>query len=620
MDQRGIDILGLPPLRGNPFDLRPIESERAGDLVGRDFLLAKWREHIVSKSPRMAVLVGERGSGRTSLIRALASQTSRSFVGQYWPEEDPVDSVINELTVHFGDFNPPRSTQLKIDRLVGNLERESESLPLIVFDYPSEVDISPFISLIAPVLQRLRAFTIVVLTPSQLSSITEETLDMFDKPEFLEGLTSQQIQQLSDNLVSRKAKEKWKIDARLLDAIRETTGGTPRDVIRLLRDLTDERRDVGSHGTLKRIMNWRGDISDEAGRDIIEETPQFSSTSTPEVLPDVDNIGVIENNVEADIFEINDESVDDYLTDSRDSPSSFEHLAPPEEMAEEFENIELPEEIPEDPDDLWEEEEDNDEYEQESTPVAEKQGTLEDFVYEPGTEPPMFETGFGFNRLAARSRSAPSKPTTPDGTKIIDASNYQKPEPIKSEPESFSEPNENIRMGVIEDSSAPLDATVISNSESRVMSTESAYWSVEESSASTVPDLSKNQSPDVPRAVFGIEDAPIEEDFPEEEIPEPIAPQTTPRISIAPKWDSDNPLDESKLVSLNEAEIMILEASAAREISPSDAELQARLEVGRPRLSQIYNELFRSGLLSVRKQGRKRLFRISEAANSHFGG
>jgi DNA-binding transcriptional ArsR family regulator len=528
--------------------------------------------------------------------------------------------VINELTIHFGDFNPPRSTQLKIDRLVGNLERESESLPLIVFDYPSEVDISPFISLIAPVLQRLRAFTIVVLTPSQLSSITEETLDMFDKPEFLEGLTSQQIQQLSDNLVSRKAKEKWKIDTRLLDAIRETTGGTPRDVIRLLRDLTDERRGVGSQGTLKRIMNWRGGIAEDGSRDIIEENPQFSDNSTPEVLPDVTNNDVIEHNVEVDSFEIDDELVDDHKTDSRDAPNSFEYLVTPEEIAEEPENLELPEEISEDPDDLWEEEEDNGGHEQENARVPEKQGTLEDFVYEPGTEPPMFETGFGFNRLAARSRSAPSKPTTPDGTEIIDASNYQKHEPRKEESPTFSEPTENMGMGAIEDSSAPIDATVRSNSESRVMSTDSAYWSVEESSASTVPDLSENQFPEAPRAVFGIEDSPIEENMLEEEIPEPIVPQTTPRISISPKWDSDNPLDESKLGSLNEAEIMILEASAAREISPSDAELQARLEVGRPRLSQIYNELFRSGLLSVRKQGRKRLFRISEAAYSHFGG
>lgn len=619
MDQRDIDLLGLPPLRGNPFDLRPIEIERAGDLVGRDYLLAKWREHIVSKSPRMAILVGDRGSGRTSLIRALASQTSRSFVGQYWPEEDPVDSVINELTIHFGDFNPPKSTQLKIDRLVGNLGRESESLPLIVFDYPSEVDISPFLSLIAPVLQRLRAFTVVVLTPSQLSSITEETLGMFDDPEFLEGLTTQQIQQLSDNLVSRRAKEKWKINARLLDAIRETTGGTPRDVIRLLRDLTDERRDVGSHGTLKRVMNWRGDIVENEGRTSFEDTPQIDDTSLPEILPEVANPDVTEYNVDVDNLANNDEIVDDSTTDSPDSPDSFEYLVTPEEVAKEP-DLEFSEDISDDPEDLWDEVEDHSEHKQENIQAPEKQGTLEDFVYEPGTEPPMFETGFGFNRLAARSRSAPSKPTTSDGTEIIDASNYQYPEPRKAEPPPFPEPTENIVEDVIEDSSAPIDTTVRSNSESGVMSTDSAYWSVDESSASTLPDLSQNPIPEPPGAVFGIEEAPIEEYLPEEEISEPVAPRIAPRISVSPKWDSDNPLDESKLGSLNEAEIMILEASASREISPSDAELQARLEVGRPRLSQIYNELFRSGLLSVRKQGRKRLFRISEAANSHFGG
>ena len=118
MDRRGIDLLGVPPLRGNPFDLRPIESGRAEDIVGRDLLLAKWREHIISKSPRMTILVGERGSGRTSLIRALASQTRKSYIGQHWPEEDPVNSVIHELTIHFGDFNPPKTTQLMIDRLV----------------------------------------------------------------------------------------------------------------------------------------------------------------------------------------------------------------------------------------------------------------------------------------------------------------------------------------------------------------------------------------------------------------------------------------------------------------------------------------------------------------------
>jgi len=74
------------------------------------------------------------------------------------------------------------------------------------------------------------------------------------------------------------------------------------------------------------------------------------------------------------------------------------------------------------------------------------------------------------------------------------------------------------------------------------------------------------------------------------------------------------------LQTLTEAERMIVEASSMREVSPSDNELQARLEVGRSRLSQIYNGMRRKGLLSVRKQGRTRYFKLSEAANQHLRG
>ena len=611
MDQRGIDLLRLPPLRGNPFDMRPIESGRAEDIVGRDLLLAKWREHIISKSPRMAILVGERGSGRTSLIRALASQTKKSYIGQHWLDGNPVNSVIHELTIHFGDFNPPKTTQLMIDRLVRNLDQESDSLPLIAFDYPPEVDVSSFVDLISPVLQRLRAFIVVALTPSQLSNMSEETLEMFDRPEFLEGLTTTQIQQLSDKLVSRKAKERWKIDERLLGAIRDITGGTPRDVIRLLRDLTDERRDVGSHGTLERVMGWN--VITDQSQPVRETVVEQNFTQAEDSL----ELEYVAESA-AENLQTTPEEEDEKETDI----SSEEEYAGwnEEDHQEVHEDHGLTEGNSDDPDDLWEEGDFQTEQNQVNSSPPEKKGTLEDFVYEPGTEPPMLETGFGFNRLAARSRNAPPKPSTPDGTEIIDASTFHEPPPRISEPRPSPEPIENIEETIIQDSSAPIDTAVKSNSESGVMSTESAYWSVEESSESSLPDLSNNQTPEPPKAVFGIEEAPVEEFAFEEEVPEPSRPIVPPKISISPKWDADNPLDESKLASLNEAEVMILEASSEREISPSDAELQARLEVGRPRLSQIYNELFRTGLLSVRKQGRKRLFRISEAAASHFGG
>ena len=94
-----------------------------------------------------------------------------------------------------------------------------------------------------------------------------------------------------------------------------------------------------------------------------------------------------------------------------------------------------------------------------------------------------------------------------------------------------------------------------------------------------------------------------------------IGVETPKPVRIGPKWDSSDSLDENHLGSMNDAERLVVSIASEREISPSDAEIQARLEVGRPRLSQIYNSLYRSGILSARKEGRSRLFRLSETAS-----
>ena len=83
MYDSGVSSIDLPAVRGNPFDNRPIESSRAQDLVGRKEILRRWREHIHSGSPRMILLVGESGSGRTSMINAISSQTPKQYIGQF---------------------------------------------------------------------------------------------------------------------------------------------------------------------------------------------------------------------------------------------------------------------------------------------------------------------------------------------------------------------------------------------------------------------------------------------------------------------------------------------------------------------------------------------------------
>ena len=150
MIAEAVSLLDLPPLRGNPFDHRPIESGRAQDIVGRDSLMTRFREHIISESPRMVLLVGEPGSGRTSLVNALSSQVSKKFVGQIWLQDEPVNSVMTEIAVHFTGYDVPPSTGQMCERLIDTLEQGSGPLPLIALDYPSNTPMNDFLARMAP--------------------------------------------------------------------------------------------------------------------------------------------------------------------------------------------------------------------------------------------------------------------------------------------------------------------------------------------------------------------------------------------------------------------------------------------------------------------------------------
>jgi len=152
------------------------------------------------------------------------------------------------------------------------------------------------------------------------------------------------------------------------------------------------------------------------------------------------------------------------------------------------------------------------------------------------------------------------------------------------------------------------------------MTAEGALWTMDPSLGSSLPDLDAEQE-EPPAPVFDIEHIPPSPPAESESVfvePEPTPVPPTIPITMGPKWDDDEPLDRTRAASLSDAERLILSAAGKREISPSDSELQARLEVGRPRLSQIYNGLRKAGLLSVRKQGRTRLFKLSHEASLEF--
>jgi len=588
MMREPVSLLDLPPLRGNPFELRPIESTRAQDIVGRDSLMTRLREHIISESPRMVLLVGERGSGRTSLVNALSSQVSKKFVGQFWPRDEAVSSVMNEIAVHFIGHDVPPSTGQMCERLIETLEQSTGPLPLIALDYPSNTPMNDFLARMTPLLQRLKALVLVTLTPAQLTSLDEEVLDVFDSPEHLDGLSEGQIQKLADNLVHRKARERWIINPDLLTAIHDSTAGNPRAVVRLCRGLIDERRGVGSEGTLERLVGWQRIVQEED-----EDSPE----------------------VPLSVSELESEPVPETVEDGEDwdvEPDDlWEDESEPEGQSEEFD---WDEELPE-PDDIWDEEppepEPEPEPESQSPPLEENQETLDSFLFtEEGTEHLVQPRNVGgFSGLADRSqRISAAMPEGPNETPITVAENRPQltPAPIRPPPRPNPEP------AFVTD--AKPDISVLPTQDQPVMAAEGALWTVDSSLGSSLPVLDTEPKAS-PEPIFDIDHSP-----PPAVVPEPVFEESEPAppripIPFGPDWDVDEPLDRARAATVSDAERTVLVAAKAREISPSDPELQAFLEVGRPRLSQIFNGLRKAGLLSVRKQGRTRLFKLSKAAS-----
>lgn len=658
MYDSGVSLIDLPAVRGNPFDNRPIESSRAQDLVGRKEMLRRWREHIHSGSPRMILLVGESGSGRTSMINAISSQTPKKYIGQFLSEEnDQEKSVLHEILTHFTSFQSITTMNQLSQKLISLFDEEKGPLPIIALDYPPQViEINSFLSRICPILSRLRAMVIVSLTESQLLELDDELRNLFDEPDRLENFTKSDIQDMVNNRMRLKSKEKWIINSAILNSIFQRTGGNPRDVIRILKCLVDEKRDLGYQGTLESLLSSQENKKPIVSERNYVEDREYTDNYFSELETNVSENRV--SHVEKDDF-IDEEPSDlwDY-NDEEILPLSDNNESINEEYSLWDDNFpEIDESIVDDEAFI---EEDNQvvNLPQPSEEINFQNEELENekgLFMSPGTEPPEKSPlpsprennkfGFLYNRAKKTTSGIASSPMSDVPITYADTKPSQSTLDNYVNNENFDINNDGgTDLPIVTE--AKVDRNIQSTDYEHIDSDEGAEWTVAPSYKSTVPKTISN--PPQPHD----ESPEIEESFPEEpifedtEIEVPILQESefdnsveliestpiyreeskviitnvTPskKSRFSPIWEQDKKLDIDRFYSLSDAERMILEVATLREISPSDDELQARLEVGRPRLSQLYNSLHKSGMLSVRKQGRTRLFKLSEAAANEF--
>ena len=587
---RRVSSLDIPTLRGNPFDSRPIERNRASEIVGRQEILIRWKEHMHSQSPRLILLSGERGSGRTSLINAISSQTNERFIGTYWHSEDPLNCALDELAITFCGYEIPPTMHQKVERVVETLDSGSGPLPLVALDYPAHVDVSSFLPLIVPILLRFRALVIISLSNPQLASLDEGVRELFDEYATIAPFSNDQIQTLCNSRIRKMSPEKWNINEELLEAISSRTGGNARSVVSLLRDLVDERRNMGKEGTLESLTSWNPPEINDMGESSADDSVQEDILEEPE-------------NREKQVEEQSSKSVFD-----------FEPL----EVEEQIEQDPIEEDWDIEPDDMWEEEESEDiedleeDIEEADPPqLADDLGNTSDWSMddgtalsmEAGTEPPQRDSTRGFFGLVSRSRITNDEmPTGPDDSVPVRDADFEDP------PQSPESVQKSTKDPVTDEYRMSVNTDDLRLEEKQVLFSEGELWTVDSELEDTLPEIQEDDDFEPE------EDLPEAEIAPQNEVEETEMEVQRPITLLGPKWESEKTLDSGHLSSMNDAERLIVSIASSREISPSDAEIQARLEVGRPRLSQIYNSLHKSGILAVRKQGRSRLFKISEAA------
>jgi energy-coupling factor transporter ATP-binding protein EcfA2 len=503
-----LPILGIPALRGNPFQARPLEKGQSRLLAGREEVSARWARFLKTRNTRMILLIGETGSGKTSLLRCVSEEAGKSVHLDMFPSQEHAHRILHEIHGSMIGFEIPSTTQELVARLVTATEEIEGPLPLITLDYSnadgkSLAEVSA--NLISP-LERLNAMVVVVLSTEQRAQWPESLVNRFDHFEIIKPLEKAEVKELCESRMASTSKIGWKIPDIALDYIIEKTNGIPSKVMRVMRDLVDEER--------------------ANPRDLKFESPQ------EEVIETAAN----------KLYE-EDEEVEEL---GPEAPIGFDLDL--EELAKE--------------------------------PVRDSY---------PAPLPAMG----GFGALAARNRV-----------------NKQENPPFDKKAASDEPPD-----------SAEVDANTL--------------WVADKPEAVLITETVEEEA---------IEE---EESIPEESYYDPetqkIAPQgdveglfgqllnalrVPEGVGIADLLSAirrpvigqkeSNPLDIQTLRNLSRGEATLIEVGSDREFSPSDARLQDKLEVRRPRMSQMCNRLYRAGILSVQQKGRTRMFKLTNDARAQL--
>ena len=597
MRVKGLQI-DFPVLSGNPFSTSPLETGQKSLYVGRLDIRGRISRHINFRSNRRLLLVGEMGSGRTSLLRCSASEAPVYVHIDHISASNPAHSLLENLYSELIDYDIPKSRNELVHKIVEASRTYESKIPLIVIDMPTVETSVMTVALrdALPSLERLQAVIVVVVEPKQRSNLPDSILHSFASIETLEPLSVDEVKVLVEKRVSSATSQEFKLSTEDAQNLHSMSGGKPSEVIRYMRDSIDQ--------------SLHSDSSEQ--NYYAAENNLFSSNLEVKEKHEIHN--------QPDLSSLTEESHES-LIDSQESEIIDASI--PWQQREKIEDNSIP-----------------------SVEVSEIFGfdlDLEELSDSKLEDEPLEELTFS---------------ATPDNEEIIIADSNPRPSinagtfnALLGRTRDFSSEKDGDTEEIIKDNDSKGAELWVSKDLIEPVKIEMDYS--EEESATLIhdeiglPELDLEQTIDFDDVVNEYQE--IEENDDIDKIQSNNYEQISPLIkvlhdllvmNISSDKVSSNPnklaealsnmrrekqgekqdftLNPLVLSSLSNSESYVVSIAQQRRFSPSDKEILTELKIKRPRLSQISNRLLKSGILNVRTVGRSRFFELTQAARAQL--
>lgn len=606
--------MNLPPLDANPFSTLALESSDSNLLVGRQHMLTVLSQYIQFRSPRRILLVGEHGSGRTSLLRCASKIAPISVHIDHISPMDAGLNLLKEIYSRFVNSNIPERRNELITKILQASQNYDKALPLIVID-ASTVDISALNVALRdtlPTLERIEAVIVVVLETKDKTMLHESILQKLDQMRPLENLTLEEIQLLVERRIEQSTSQSFSFAKEDAQHLLEKTSGLPSDVIRVMRDAIDNAK-MSQYTYVEPEYTSDTPVSEpQFNPSLFESAPHSSFESLfTEPEGEMDAVESVEaeepdKDSEALIME-QDAQIMESLADVNNLfDLNLEQLTEDQDNQEELKKLQTVEEI-------------KDGYD--AAPASAKPEVAE--------RPPLDGlTPSGMTGLFSRSRS------------FLDMEHEIPPEGNIVEQQNGVELWEDPSL-----QQAKTDEEEISVEDSAFMLHDEVGFVEEEM------DLEPELEQSIPHFDAPLPELELELDVDDapaangllSELAGMVPVMKALQLAIMAPGENGSAVQRRKLIEALEAfqrkpsgskqdyalnatilsaltshEIAVISIAHYRKYSPSDEELLEQLRIKRARLSQISNRLLKAGILSVRTIGRNRYYELTQAARAQL--